>query len=172
MFQYTVVKPKPLIAHVTPWVMSISTVVVSGFHTQAHYGRRDSSAAQVGWSCSAQYQASQHQHSAELSCWMTAYTAPNKFINVGNGWGARCKALLDHHPSSPLPGEDEGKRELSQVEGIGIETVTSECRVLMDLQPIYWKSRTEHGTDIIQPHSHVPLLLLAQERKQPGEKHR
>ena len=38
------------------------------FARPAHYARRDSSAAQVGWSCSAQYQASQHQHSAELSC--------------------------------------------------------------------------------------------------------
>ena len=54
--------------HVRTGPESISTAVVSGFHTQAHYGRRDSSAAQVGWSCSAPYQASQHQHSAKLSC--------------------------------------------------------------------------------------------------------
>ena len=78
--------------HVSLWVMSISTAVVSGFHTQAHYGRRDSSAAQVGWSCSAPYQASQHQHSAELSCklsaeWLLFFTL-YKCSGVGNGWGA------------------------------------------------------------------------------------
>ena len=78
--------------HVRTGPESISTAVVSGFHTQAHYGRRDSSAAQVGWSCSAQHQASQHQHSAELSCklsaeWLLFFTL-YKCSGVGDSWGA------------------------------------------------------------------------------------
>ena len=60
----------------------------------AQYARRDSSAAQVGWSCSAPYQASQHQHSAELSCKLTAewllFITQNKGISVGDSWGAKC----------------------------------------------------------------------------------
>ena len=80
------------VCHVRTGPESISTAVVSGFHTQAHYGRRDSSAAQVGWSCSAQHQASQHQHSAELSCklsaeWLLFFTL-YKCSGVGDGWGA------------------------------------------------------------------------------------
>ena len=34
------------------------------------------------------------------------------------------------------------------------------------------EEEVEEGRGGVQPHTHIPLVLLAQEHKQPGERHR